>query len=163
MTIHPTDDVITSDVTPHTATRCPGGWAVTWLGDRTVGRNQAITAMLLAEEAVTASRGNLLSDATLKSCRLIDDLARELDLTGEQAIDMVRETPPSAPADAPAKTHDLTVRLRDGLAVITVENETDDHRVYLQVGVGKDLGLALSKLTPVQVQLLSDELTGGAK
>lgn len=100
MTIHPTDDEITSSVTPHTATRCPGGWAVTWLGDRTVDRNRAVTAMLLAEEAVTASRGNPLSDETLKSCRLIEDLAAELGLTGEQAIDMVRETLP------PAEVHD---------------------------------------------------------
>jgi hypothetical protein len=49
MTLSIADDEITSSATTHTATRGPCGWSVTWLGDRTVGYNLAITAMLLAD------------------------------------------------------------------------------------------------------------------
>lgn len=42
-------DWITSDITNHRATRTEDGWTVTWLGRRIVSRNQAITAMTVAE------------------------------------------------------------------------------------------------------------------
>lgn len=79
-----TDDVMTSTATPHHATRCPKGWAVTWLGDRTVTRNQATTAMLIAVEVATK---DLDADQTARW--LIEDLAGELDLGMFEAIAMV--------------------------------------------------------------------------
>ncbi len=167
MTIRPTDDRITSDVTPHTATRqTPNSWVVSWL-DRRLDRNRAITAMLIAEEALTASRGNLLSDATLKSCRLIDDLASELDLTGEQAIDLIRETLPPAPVhdthaipatDEPSPTEGfqpgdwVDVTLRHAM----VERVThDDGEVILTFGH--------EAMSDVVAVVLNDDITATAR
>ncbi len=79
-----TDDVMTSTATPHYATRCPKGWAVTWLGNRTVDRNQAVTAMMIAVEIATK---DLDTDQVARW--LIDDLAGELDLGMFEAIAMV--------------------------------------------------------------------------
>jgi len=44
-----TDTTITSSATPHTATATGGGWTVSWLPGRTLDRNQAITAMTIAD------------------------------------------------------------------------------------------------------------------
>jgi hypothetical protein len=50
-----TDILMVSDETPHTATRQPDGtWLLSWLPDRALTRNQAITGMTLAE---TVARG----------------------------------------------------------------------------------------------------------
>ena len=46
-----TEDSMTSDQTRHTAARTADGWTVTWLPGRVLNRNQAITAMTIAEEA----------------------------------------------------------------------------------------------------------------
>jgi hypothetical protein len=40
---------MTSDTTPHSARAEGEGWAVTWLPGRVLTRNQATTAMVLAE------------------------------------------------------------------------------------------------------------------
>ncbi len=90
MTIRPTDDVITSDVTTHTATRCPDGWRVTWLGDRTVDYNLAVTAMMIADTIADPSEfgGELGGDAYVRS------LAAELGLTTIDAKRLVTETLP---------------------------------------------------------------------
>jgi hypothetical protein len=44
-----TDEAMTSDTTPHSTRPARNGWAVTWLPGRVLTRNQAITAMVLAE------------------------------------------------------------------------------------------------------------------
>lgn len=49
MSLHITDDEIISSVTEHHAHRTTEGWEVSWLPDRVLDRNSAITAMLLAE------------------------------------------------------------------------------------------------------------------
>jgi hypothetical protein len=79
-----TADRMSSNVTPHTATGFPDGWRVTWLGDRTVDYNQAITAMLIAVEVATKDL-----DADQAARWLIEDLAGELDLGMFEAISMV--------------------------------------------------------------------------
>ena len=49
LTIH--DILMTSDQTAHTARHTPSrnGWEVSWLPGRTLDRNSAITAMILAD------------------------------------------------------------------------------------------------------------------
>ena len=50
MTLTINDTTMTSDQTPHTARQAPSrnGWQVSWLPGRTLDRNSAITAMVLA-------------------------------------------------------------------------------------------------------------------
>jgi hypothetical protein len=43
-----TDTTMTSPATPHTATATGGGWEVSWLPGRTLDRNQATAAMVIA-------------------------------------------------------------------------------------------------------------------
>ena len=53
------DRTMTSDRTHHTARLAPGEqhqWEVSWLPGRRLTRNQAITAMTLAEESSPADR-----------------------------------------------------------------------------------------------------------
>jgi hypothetical protein len=49
MSLHITDDRITSSVTEHHAQRSAEGWEVSWLPGRVFDRNSAITAMSLVE------------------------------------------------------------------------------------------------------------------
>src|SRR6266704_1539784 len=53
MTLTINDTTMTSDQTPHTARHAPSqiGWKVSWLPGRTLDRNSAITAMILADTA----------------------------------------------------------------------------------------------------------------
>ena len=54
MAIKITDTELSSDLHPHTAelrhSQDGDAWRVSWLPGRTVGRNEAITAMVLAED-----------------------------------------------------------------------------------------------------------------
>jgi hypothetical protein len=57
------DDSISSDRTSHTAHLAPGhehAWQVSWLPGRLLDRNSAITAMVLADAADEAHRGQAL-------------------------------------------------------------------------------------------------------
>ena len=53
MTLTINDTTMTSDQTAHTARHEPSrnGWEVSWLPGRTLDRNTAITAMILADTA----------------------------------------------------------------------------------------------------------------
>lgn len=79
---------MTSDQTHHTATldHTTDGWerwTITWLPGREIGRNQAVTAMVLAETC------------GWKSPHIpwphVNSLAHELDLTGAQVINLIRK------------------------------------------------------------------------
>lgn len=79
-----TDKTMTSDQTAHTAriVSLPGQperWRVSWLPDQLLRRNQAITAVLLAEFA--------------KLGPLADTWAAELDLTAAEAIERINQPP----------------------------------------------------------------------
>lgn len=85
MTLSITDDRITSDVTPHVADRHPSpvpsehGWIVSWLPGRVLGRNLAISAMMIAELAVSI-------DGDEERRLRVNDLAHELGMSGTEAI-----------------------------------------------------------------------------
>lgn len=89
MSIHITGEEMTSDRTRHRARLWPvpeheaGGtrWEVTWLPGRYLERNQAITAMVLAE---TVSAG--IGDHTDPIWPHIDAQAAELGLSGPDAV-----------------------------------------------------------------------------
>lgn len=103
----------------------------------------------------TPTRGrNLRQDEAI-------DITNRLDHTGNHLAACIAE----APHDAPAKTHDLTVR-RDTTApdrvMIGAEDAVDDYRLYLPVDEAKLLGRMLKVLTPTQVAILADALTDGA-
>lgn len=80
------NDVITSTITTHTATRIPRGWVVTWLGDRTVTGNQAVTAMLLAELAELLDQ---LDGPAKQEWARVHAWAAELGLTGVDAVELI--------------------------------------------------------------------------
>ena len=95
-----TDQVMRSPDTPHNACRLPTEaspdadvWAVSWLPKRRLTRDQAVTAMTIAEEVgrVPAGAGPEAYDD--KFWALIDSLAAELGLTGADAVARASESP----------------------------------------------------------------------
>ena len=91
-----TDTEMTSDQTRHTATVVPGAvieggptaWSVSWLPGRLLLRNQAITAMTIAEVAAThnfAPVGDALGDVDPIWLH-IDGWAAELGISGPHAV-----------------------------------------------------------------------------
>jgi hypothetical protein len=85
------DDSITGDHTAHTARRVPGqqyAWEVSWLPERLMDRNAAITAMMLADIASSATDHD--------QHRLwphVEGWAGELGLTAPEALARVSEPP----------------------------------------------------------------------
>ncbi len=91
MTLTINDSSMTSDRTPHTARHAPdrGGWEVSWLPGRTLDRNTAITAMILAG---TAAQPGLREGHRLWPH--IQGWAAELGLTGPEAVAAASQPPP---------------------------------------------------------------------
>jgi hypothetical protein len=88
-----TERTMTSNVTKHTARRLrPDEWTVSWLPGRRLDRNQATTAMVLAEAVAT---NELHCDHRLWPH--IDRWAAELGLTGPDAVVRASEPPQSTP------------------------------------------------------------------
>jgi len=77
-----TDMTITSPATPHTATATSSGWQVSWLPGRTLDRNQAITAMTIAD--MVGSKGIPRADDPI--WMHLDGWAAELGLTAPRAV-----------------------------------------------------------------------------
>jgi hypothetical protein len=97
MTLRISDQVMTSDATRHTARQLrPDVWTVSWLPGRLLDRNQATTAMVLAEKvAETVANDELHCGHRLWP--LIDQWAAELGLTGPDAVVRASEPPRSTP------------------------------------------------------------------
>jgi hypothetical protein len=90
------DDTMSSDVTASTAHAVPGekgAWAVSWLPDRSVNRNAAITAMVLAE--VMTDSGDMHRGHRLWAH--VEGWAAELGLTAPDVI--ARTQQPSVAKD----------------------------------------------------------------
>ena len=88
------DTIITSDQSAHTARQVPGhrhGWEVSWLPRRTVDRDTAITAMILADIAAT---GDIHPHHRLWPA--VQSWSAELGLTGPDAIAQASQPPPDA-------------------------------------------------------------------
>ena len=87
MTLTINDTTMTSDQTGHTARLTSGSqhlWEVSWLPGRTLDRNSAITAMVLADHA----REPDLNER-YRLWPFIESWAAELGLTGSEAVDRV--------------------------------------------------------------------------
>jgi hypothetical protein len=91
MTLIIDDDSISSDRTGHTARPVPGqqpAWQVSWLPGRLMGRNSAITAMILADLTGT--------EAVDEQHRLwphVEGWAAELGLTAPDALARMSRPP----------------------------------------------------------------------
>ena len=90
MTLTINDTTMTSDQTPHTARQVPSQnvWQVSWLPGRTLDRNSAITAMVLADTSA--------DDRVREGHRLWSHLqgwAAELGLTGTDAVAAISQSP----------------------------------------------------------------------
>ena len=91
MALNINDRFMTSDRTPHAARLAPGEehhWEVSWLPGRRVTRNDAITAMVLAETcspAGTRERNRMQP--------FIEGWAAELGLTADQAVTRIAAMP----------------------------------------------------------------------
>lgn len=82
-----TDVLMTSDQTRHRAVRVgqePDGWVVSWIPDRGLTRDQAITAMTLAEVVATED----LSPEG-RWWLFVKGWAAELHLAPQQAVDLL--------------------------------------------------------------------------
>lgn len=88
MSLRIEDALMTSSVTGHTARLSTDttAWTVSWLGDRLLTRNQAITALTLAELVAAGVIGT-----ANKRWPHIKSFAAELDLTAEDAVYLIRE------------------------------------------------------------------------
>jgi hypothetical protein len=84
-----TDTTMTCPATPHTATATGGGWQVSWLPGRTLDRNQATTAMVIAN--IVGSKGVPRADDPI--WLFIDGWAAELGLAAPTAVARVAEPP----------------------------------------------------------------------
>ncbi len=90
MTLTINDTAMTSDQTAHTARQTPSGygWEVSWLPGRTLDRNAAITAMVLAD---AVGKGDL--DSGHRLWPHIEGWAAELGLTGHDAVARASQPP----------------------------------------------------------------------
>jgi hypothetical protein len=98
MTLTINDTTMTSDQTAHTARQAPGRqhlWEVSWLPGRTLDRNSAITAMVLADQA-----GAYDPNERHRLWPHIESWAAELGLTGHDAVNRVSQP------GAPGRYHD---------------------------------------------------------
>jgi hypothetical protein len=89
------DDTMTSDRSIHSARAVPGTrhlWEVSWLPGRSLDRNSAITAMMLAD---TAGPGDVHAGHRLWP--FVEGWAAELGLTGPSAL--AQAARPAAQAD----------------------------------------------------------------
>jgi hypothetical protein len=82
-----TDTAMVSDMTPHRADLTADGWRVTWC-PTPVGRNQAITAMTIAEVVAQMQQEGQqqVVDPTHRMWPFIDSWAAELGFTGPDAV-----------------------------------------------------------------------------
>ena len=90
MTLTINDTTMTSDQTTHNARQAPSrsGWEVSWLPGRTLDRNSAITAMILADTTA--------DERVREGHRLwphIQGWAAELGLTGTDAVAAISQSP----------------------------------------------------------------------
>lgn len=123
MSIRISDTVMSSDVTRRTAAVLPGvtveggptAWSVTWLPGRALTRNQAVTAMTLAEAVVT--HADDLMDRKSRWWLHIDQWAAELGLTGPRAVAEASLPPSGRP--------ELTATAAKALDAMAVEGAHD--------------------------------------
>jgi hypothetical protein len=90
MTIEATDDRMSSDRTSHEAVRvaaAPGQWIVTWLPEQRLSRDQAMTAMVLAEASLTIPG---LAPEKTRTWPHVENWAAELGMTGPEAIGRIK-------------------------------------------------------------------------
>jgi hypothetical protein len=97
------DSEMTSDATPHTATAWPVPgeptlWSVTWLPGRALTRDQAVTAMTIAE--MVGAHADAVAGAEGRWRLHLASWAAELGLSADEAIEMASA---SAEHDAPAQ------------------------------------------------------------
>jgi hypothetical protein len=91
MTLKILDDSMSSDRSPHTARLAPGeqhAWEVSWLPGRRLNRNEAVTAMELADTTVN---GHVHPGH--QAWPHIQGWAAHLGMTGSQALDRVAGPP----------------------------------------------------------------------
>ena len=97
MGIKITDDSMSSDLSPHTAEpwpmpeagESPAMWRVSWLPERPVGRNEAVSAMVLTE--TVAAHKDMAEGHRLWPH--IDSWAAELGLSAREAVTRARTGP----------------------------------------------------------------------
>jgi hypothetical protein len=91
-----TEMTMTSPATSHTATATGGGWQVSWLPGRTLTRDQATTAMVIAN--LVGSKGVPRADDPI--WMHLDGWAAELGLAAPTAV--ARASEPSAKRETKA-------------------------------------------------------------
>lgn len=79
-----TNTEMTSTSTRHTARSVTNGWVVTWLPGRVLTREQAVTAMTIAE--MVTERADILADPSAKLWWHMNGWAGELGITGAFAV-----------------------------------------------------------------------------
>jgi hypothetical protein len=146
-----TDAEMTSDATCHTARAWPvpgepTGWSVTWLPGRNLTRDQAITAMTIAEAVVTHLDD--LADNASRWWLHIDGWAAELGITGAEAVAHASLSPEDH-ADMPA--------------VVTTEFDARPGRRGYLLSIDPATGVARVRLDGETVTMLAAHLqyTGG--
>lgn len=144
MSLKITDTTMTSAVTPHTAMawpvpEVPGEptlWSVTWLPGRALTRNEAVTAMTIAE--TLALHPDALTSADRRWRMLLEPWAHELYLSANEAAELLAapphlgmEEPRSTPEPPPVRANALGNPCPDWC---TVEHVSQNRTVNLHIG-----------------------------
>jgi hypothetical protein len=113
-----TETFMSSPATPHAARAAGEGWEVSWLPGRTLTRNQATTAMVIAN--VVGDKGVGLADDPIWPH--LDGWAGELGLSGADAVARVSEPPTP---DGPAAQENRTAEPPSGGARLCAHADRD--------------------------------------
>jgi hypothetical protein len=95
------DTSMSSPANSHTATTTGGGWTVSWLPGHTLDRNQAITAMTIAD--IVGDRGVPRADDAI--WMHLDAWGAELGLTAPAAVAQVSQLPAELQVQACQEPH----------------------------------------------------------
>ena len=132
---------MTSDTTRHTARAWPVPdeptlWSVTWLPGRALTRNQAITAMTIAEFVI--SRADQLANMLSPAWNHLANWADELGITPERALMLaspdVRPCLPLVGRDAPNRRRDMEATRERKPELVIVDTLKDKHGRTVKVG-----------------------------
>jgi hypothetical protein len=124
-----TDTEMSSDATPHTATARPvvpgepTRWSVTWLPGRALTRDQAITAMTIAE--IVADRAHAQTGTEAWRPHLTA-WAAELGLTPDEATELLGKSDAARAATRQAWTECQAARAKAAARTISTDLSTED-------------------------------------
>lgn len=106
MTLSISDTSITSDLSKHSAklvdeNNPESGWEVSWMPDTTLSKQEATTAMLIADEVAKGRDDHSTTNFSRARWALIRDWCREIDVMPLRALKILEEWGPDGKRTIP--------------------------------------------------------------